>query len=193
MTIKEIHQPTRGFSLPETIAVLAVAGISVSLAVPSYQFFARADREATAVNTLVTTLQAARGSAIARNTTVTVCPSTGGESCNGHSWEDGWVVYTNSDDATPSARNVLLREGPQAGLQIQSPEFARGIQFHANGGVSAADNGSLSGQFLFCPAGTEAPFRTVVVLPHGKTASMAQPAATTRGGEPVRCRVENHS
>lgn len=193
MTIRVTQQPTRGFSLSETVGVLAIAGISVSLAVPSYQFLARADREATGVNTLVTTLQAARGSAITRNATVTVCPSAGGVACDGHSWEDGWLVYTKGDDSTASARNVLMREGPQAGLQIQSPEFAHGIEFHPNGGASATDNGALSGQFLFCPAGIEAAFRTVVVLPHGKIAAMAQAATPSRAGDPARCHVEKRS
>jgi type IV fimbrial biogenesis protein FimT len=185
---------TRGFSLPEMIGVLAVAGLSVSLAVPSYQFLLRADRESEAVNRLLTTLQVARSSAITRNTTITVCASLSGKTCDGHSWEDGWVALSTADGgADGTAGNVLLSETAQPGLQIQSREFAKAIEFHANGGATAADTAAISGQFLFCPAGTETVSREIVVLPHGKMAVTSPGALPRKSREPVSCRPENRS
>jgi type IV fimbrial biogenesis protein FimT len=185
---------TRGFSLPELIGVLAVAGLSVSLAVPSYQFLLRTDRQSEAVNRLLTTLQVARSSAITRNTTITVCASLGGKSCDGHSWEDGWLAWSNADaGADGVARHVLLSETAQPGMQIQSREFAKAIEFHANGGASAPDTGAISGQFVFCPAGSATASREIVVLPHGKMAVTSPGVLPGPSREPVGCRPENRS
>jgi type IV fimbrial biogenesis protein FimT len=184
----------RGFSLPELIGVLAVAGLSVSLAVPSYQFLLRNDRESVAVNHLLTTLQVARSSAITRNTTITVCASLGGKSCDGHAWEDGWVALSNTDGGPDAATgNVLLSEVAQPGVQIQSREFAKAIEFHANGGASARDTAAISGQFVFCPAGSETASREIVVLPHGRMAVTSPAASPAPSREPPGCRPENRT
>jgi Tfp pilus assembly protein FimT len=192
VTVRQIHQRNRGFSLPETIGVLAVAGLSVSLAVPSYQFLLRSDRESTATNRLVKTLQIARSSAITRNATITVCASRGGKECDGHSWADGWLAFSSADSAAdPAARTALLTEGPETGLQIESPEFARAIEFHANGGAAALDTGAISGQFLFCHAGSESVSRRVLVLPHGKTAVTGLSNPKNGAGQQPKCHPEN--
>ena len=189
-----LQQRTRGFSLPETIGVLAIAGIGLALAVPSYQSLAHADRDAGSVNRLVTTLHVARNSAITRNATVTVCPSSNGTDCSGHAWQDGWIAWSatgNSPDAT--TRQVLLSEGAQTGQQIQSPEFSTAIEFHANGSAAATDASARSGRFFFCPAGSETVSRTVVVLPNGKvTASSGEHAPEAASGS-FRCSPEIRS
>jgi type IV fimbrial biogenesis protein FimT len=185
---------TPGFSLPETIGVLAIAGISVSLAVPSYQFLARADRDAGAVNRLVTTLQVARNSAITRNSTVTVCPSSNGTDCDGRPWQDGWIAWSAGADGTaPASRRILLSESAQPGLQIQSQDFASAIEFHANGGAAATDAAAKGGQFLFCRAGSATVARAVTVLPNGKVAAISGENAHQAPGSSPRCIPENRS
>jgi type IV fimbrial biogenesis protein FimT len=93
-----------GFTLIELLVVMAIAGLLLGLAVPSFSEMMRNNRLTTEANNLVTAFNIARSEAINRRGTITVCPSTNQTSCNGDSWDDGWIVL---DDNTNEVIQVF--------------------------------------------------------------------------------------
>jgi type IV fimbrial biogenesis protein FimT len=106
---------SRGFTLIELITTLAVAGILVTLAVPSFSEVIKNNRLITQENDFVTTLNLARSEAIRRSGRVTVCKSSNQTSCSGAGgWEQGWIVFNdvnNDGVVTNPATNVLRVHG----------------------------------------------------------------------------------
>ncbi len=172
-----------GFTLSETLAALAVTGLGVAFAVPGMQALAERNRQATAVNQLVTTLHLARSEAVMRNRSVTVCASTAGEQCDSTTWEAGWITFidTDADGARATGDQLLERAAPLPGLVLRSTAFADGLSFGPNGRVA----GTGHGEFDFCAPGATAPDRVLFVRASGQPALGDQPVeATATGCEP---------
>jgi type IV fimbrial biogenesis protein FimT len=114
----------------ETLVVMAIAAILLSVAVPSFQYVTNVNRIAGEVNGLLGDLQFARVEAIKEGQTVTACTSSNGTSCDGSSaWNGGWIVFADANgNATVDAGESVLR--------VQSP-FTSTDTFTATNGVSA--------------------------------------------------------
>ncbi len=101
----------------ELMVVLSVAAILASLAVPSFRSVIQNNRLATQANELTGTMNFARGEAIKRGSSVTVCVSTDQATCTGGTaWENGWIAFAdiNRDrvftvDPNPLLTDTLLR------------------------------------------------------------------------------------
>lgn len=98
-----MHSQTQrncGFTLIELMLVVAVLGITVLVAAPSFQRAIHSNQLRTETSRLLSAINLARSEAISRNTIVSLCPSTyvsdGVESCS-DTYADGWIVFTNSD------------------------------------------------------------------------------------------------
>jgi type IV fimbrial biogenesis protein FimT len=142
-----------GFTLSELLTTVSVIGISLALVAPSFEAVTSNNRRATAVNQLVNSLHVARSEAITRNSRVTLCPSTNGESCTGGSaWADGWVVFADLDgDQVLDADDTVLASVPrQSRLTISSTEFSGVLSYRPNGRVMGETPNDNSGEFVFC-------------------------------------------
>lgn len=101
-----------GYSLIELMVTLALAGILMGVAVPSFTAVIDSNRLTTDANDLVTAINLARSEAIKRNLRVTLCKSANGSSCNANNnWSQGWIIFTdqNNDATYDSNADTLLR------------------------------------------------------------------------------------
>jgi type IV fimbrial biogenesis protein FimT len=90
-----------GVTLVELITALAVLAILVALAVPNFNDASLSARLNGFANSLVASAQVARSEAIKRNSTITLCSSSDGDTCDGADWDDGWIVLN------PTTNDVL--------------------------------------------------------------------------------------
>jgi type IV fimbrial biogenesis protein FimT len=108
-----------GFTLLELMITLALAGILVTLAVPSMRQFMRNGRLATASNDLLHSLSLARTEAIKRQSgRVTVCASADPNAADSalacsYGTMSGWIVFVdaNSDGQFDNGTDTVLSRG----------------------------------------------------------------------------------
>lgn len=119
-----------GFTLFELIAVMAIVGVMLALAVPSYQYIGNANRIAAEVNGLLGDLQFARSEALKEGQPVSVCASSNGTSCTGGTaWAGGWIVFSDQNG------NGALDSPPDFVIRAQNT-FAGTDTLTASGGVA---------------------------------------------------------
>ncbi|MCP5012166.1 MAG: prepilin-type N-terminal cleavage/methylation domain-containing protein [Aestuariibacter sp.] len=97
-----------GFTLVELMITLAIAGITLTLAVPALRETIIKNRVAAEVNSLVATLNKGRSEAVKRGNSVSFCTSSNGTSCGGN-WEQGWLMFDDTDgDGAFDAGETLI-------------------------------------------------------------------------------------
>jgi type IV fimbrial biogenesis protein FimT len=98
-----------------TITVLAIV---LGVGLPGLRDFVLNNRQVSTVNEMVASLQYARTEAIARNRTVSLCPSADGASCSGSEWSVGWIVFS---DTTPILGGNGTKDGDDTVLRHVEP------------------------------------------------------------------------
>lgn len=118
------HLRQHGFTLLELMIVLAIAGILVAVAAPSFQATIANNRIASVRDNLATAIKMTRNEAVTSNTPASICPSNDQSSCGG-GWNDGWIIFSDvnnngalnaSDgdrlvDVQSSMSNILIGAG----------------------------------------------------------------------------------
>jgi type IV fimbrial biogenesis protein FimT len=139
----------RGFTLIELLVTITVLAILLGIGVPGLRDFVLNNRQVSAVNEMVASLQYARTEAITRNRNVSLCPSSDGASCSGSDWAVGWIVFNDPDgDGSVDAGDTVLRH----------VEALSRIDFVSDGGIANAvtyrRNGrsTATGDFTLCDA-----------------------------------------
>lgn len=112
---------SQGFTIIELMVAIAVAGVLLSVAVPSFQNIARNNAVRAATNDLIATINLARQQSMSMRSEVSITPATGG-------WSNGWNIDFAEDaageDATYSGRD---------GVSVTSA--ATELAFRARGGM----------------------------------------------------------
>ncbi|MEM7251174.1 MAG: GspH/FimT family pseudopilin [Pseudomonadota bacterium] len=161
-----------GFTIPELMATLAVAGILAALAAPSFTDFIANERLRSAANDMVAMMFTARTEAIKRNRRVTVCKlsTTGANECTaancacdataGNDWSNGWMSFVddNSDGSLTAGEEVLqIAWAPRGSTEVDplaaDATVRNYISFLPRGNVrqTTADGGGIqSGTFRLC-------------------------------------------
>jgi type IV fimbrial biogenesis protein FimT len=111
------RNPSGGFSLIELLTALAVVGLVLLLAVPSFSGLLANTRLEGAAQTLVTHMAFARAEAVSRGIPVSMCSSSDGRTCSGGlDWRSGWIVFLGSAAADGKVHaSGLLRVQDAAG------------------------------------------------------------------------------
>lgn len=93
---------SRGFTLIELLVTIALIGILLGIAAPSFITFQRNSELTTTVNSFLAAASAARAEAMKRGLNAYVVPRTAGN------WATGWVAFVDGG-ATATADNVASR------------------------------------------------------------------------------------
>jgi type IV fimbrial biogenesis protein FimT len=132
----------RGFTILELMVTLAIAAVLFSMAAPSFSQLTIRNRLVTYANDFIATVNYARSEAIRRGSPVSICASSDGVNCAG-SWNDGWIVFANTDSDIPAAVDVgepLLRvhEGLGDNYTLTGDAvFATDVTYDMNGAANA--------------------------------------------------------
>ena len=172
----------RGLTLIELIATLTVVAIVTAVAIPQMGQFGRAAARRTAINDMMHSIFLARSKAIMANSVVSICRSEDGEYCStsAGNWENGWIVFMNTDRDQPAVRDVgeeiIQRHNGWRGGLITSNRTTFSFRPTTQSGV----NGTL----VFCdPLGSNADARAVIISHTGRPRVSARDASN----RPLSC------
>lgn len=158
-----------GFSLIELMVTVAVLAILVAIGLPSFQGSMRSNRVATGTNEFVASLSLARSEAIRSPGGAGICATTNGTLCNGDSWNDGWLVWSDLDGSgEPGGANdrVLRHVEGIAELEIEPGDAdVKKILFDPRGRAGTSLNFTI--QSTTCPEG-QALKRDLTLTPTGQ-------------------------
>ena len=101
----------RGFTLIELITTLAVVAIVLSIAIPSFKSQMLNNRSVALGEDFALAINMARSEAVKRAARVSICASKSGVACDGDSWGNGFVLFTDGathdSDADPLVEKIL--------------------------------------------------------------------------------------
>jgi type IV fimbrial biogenesis protein FimT len=155
----------RGFTMTELLTALTIAGISLSVAVPSFTAVVNNNRRATGINQFVSTMHIARSEAITRHARVRICPSSNGTSCQAVSWNKGWLAFVdlNNDQTIDAGEQVLVDVGELSKIDISTTEFPGFLIYRPSGRIMVATTAANSGELTFCDPRGASHARVIII------------------------------
>ncbi len=147
----------RGFTVVEMAAVLAIAVVLAGIAMPAITATLRSVQLSSATNDLLGGLLLARSESAKRGTRVVMCKSGDGGSCaNDGGWEQGWIVFADSNNNAVREVTETVIEGSQAlrnGLRVTGNlRIARYVSYSPNGATQLPAGSFQAGTFILCRA-----------------------------------------
>ena len=161
----------RGFTLMELMIAIAIVGVLLGLAWPSFTAMLESNRLAAASNSMIAGVNLARSEATRSNLAGGLCPSADGATC-GNDWSAGWLVWNDRDmnnakDANEPA--VRYFQGNPAQLTLGSALPVPVIVFDRRGRMAApAANVVLTAKAVGCASGAVNKQRTLTVTRAGQ-------------------------
>lgn len=165
---RAVHRPPQGYTLTELVSTLAIAGIVMALALPSFATLLQNNRLTTSVNTLASNLNYARSEAITRNQRIIVCKGTVEKGCDKHvEWHDGWIIFAdlNGDKILNGEDEVLWTQAalsPTQTLTWSAFPSANYAIYYPNGTASS------NGTFILCDERGAAAAKALIVAKTGR-------------------------
>lgn len=159
---------TRGFTIIELLITVAVLGVLVSLALPSFVTFINNGRISGASNEMLGDISYARSEAATRQADVAMCVSVDQATCApGQTWDLGRLIWvdSNADGLLTVGEPILRVSQSMSSTLVISTGFggADVIRFRPFGGLRPATGGSLR----LCPSSGSAG-RTISVAATGR-------------------------
>lgn len=149
-----------GYTLLESLVVLAVAGTLVALAAPPLAGVLHGMRLHAVSTDLLHPLLAARNQALKGQGHVTVCASGDGGTCAPEGrWEQGWIVFQDGNrSGTREPEEPLLQQvpAPPAGWRIHAnAPLGRYVSYGPMGASQLASGAFQAGTFTVCRASAQ--------------------------------------
>ena len=120
-----------GFTLYELLITMLVIGVILAIGVPNMSEFSQNSRLTSTSNDLLSSFQLARSEAARAKTNITICasanPLAAGATCDGGSFEDGWIVFIDLN-------GDLNRAGAGENVLRSHPPVPSGVTVTTNGG-----------------------------------------------------------
>ncbi|RUM92723.1 MAG: general secretion pathway protein GspH [Thiothrix sp.] len=143
------YQYSTGFTLIELLITLAIAAISLFIAVPSLQQNLNSNRLTTQANSLISSFYSTRSEAIKRNTRVTMRKS-------GTDWKNGWIIFTDGNnnalfDAALGEKLLNQSSALTGGNTLHGNRFVRDyISYTGDGGSRSKTGAFQAGTLMLC-------------------------------------------
>jgi type IV fimbrial biogenesis protein FimT len=151
-----------GFSLVELLIAIAIFGLLVLAAGPSYRNWIAAQELANHAHFLAGTLNLARSEAIKTGYRVNLCKSPDRQQCadDGSGWEGGWILYVdeNQDGEISAGETVIRIDGPPGnGITVRGNRPVSDYVSYTSLGHARMLSGALQmGTFVVCKPGQNA-------------------------------------
>lgn len=164
---------SRGFTLVELLVVLCVAGVLLTLSVPSFGRIISSSRLTSASNALLSSMYLARSEAIKRHGRVALCKTIDGVACAATGgWEQGWIVFsdTNNNGVRDSDEPIIERiQGLTAMRATGNSPVAKYVSYVATGTTRLIGGGLQAGTVTVCAEpGTSDEARQIVISSVGR-------------------------
>lgn len=162
-----------GTTLLEMMVVLAVAAITLGIALPGMGALMDSRVLSVATNDILASLHLARSESIKRGSRAVLCPSEDGNVCSGGGWHDGWLVFqdlNNNAARDDGEALILVRPALPAGIRLTGNQFVSNyISYAPNGGTKLV-GGFLQGGTLTVCKTAESPIeaRQLVISTTGR-------------------------
>lgn len=144
-----------GFTLVEALTVTAVAAVLVSVAAPSIGGLVDSSRVSAASNELLGDLLFTRSESMKRRQRVVLCKSSDGQSCAAAGgWQQGWIVFADTDDdGQRDPGETLLRAQPALGGMLRlsgTASVAKYVSYVPSGATRLVGGGFQAGTLTVC-------------------------------------------
>ena len=173
----------RGFTLIEFIFTTAILVTLCAISLPALASLMQGGQSRAAHNTLLTTLNLARSSAVSRGSEIVLCPSADQNHCDDSIWwQHGWIVFQDLDrNGTRNGAEPLLSvTQAQPGMAIASSTGREHVTYRIDGSSTGTNL-----TFTLCDRRGSSRASTIVVSNSGRsrqgTPTKAQAAAACAG------------
>lgn len=149
----------RGFTLIEMMVAVAILAILLAIGIPAFGALIDNQRLDSSTDSLMRSVQFARGEATRRNRHVTMTPL-------GDGWHSGWVVFLDANNnGMLDVDEVILREDrPPRRIHIHTNSaIASYLRYNAQGVSELLNGGFQAGTFSFCPTQPTALGRQLII------------------------------
>lgn len=174
-----------GYSLTELTTTLAIAGILAATAAPAMQDLVHEQRLVTHVNQLLGDLHLARSESIKRGGPVVLCKSGDGVACSTTTnWQNGWLVFVDSDDDSTVDVNepvIRVQQALSAGVTLRFGAFGPGTGRYVT--YLSTGLAEQNGTFTFCDPRGASNARAILITQAGR----ARISSRASDGGPLSC------
>ncbi len=173
----------RGFTLIELLVTIAVAGVLIAIAVPSFKYIITKTRLDTTSLELSDAISFARSESVKRNRTIIFCKTQNAESANCLTTGTAWEYWLVKQNANSSSEDDVIKRGNfssyKATIQITTANIiGNKINFHTDGLARSGRSLLNNAHIIVCALGlTNNSKRTINISAAG------QPSISKASGE----------
>jgi type IV fimbrial biogenesis protein FimT len=160
---------SRGLTLVELLAVLAIASILLGAGIPSFSGLIRSTKLTNSANDLFASLITARSEAAKRHARVALCKSADGVTCaKAGGWEQGWIVFhdVNDNGTREAGEQIVSRIDPlPKDMRVSGNlNVARYVSYAPTGETQLASGAFQAGTITLCNASSKGEDARQIVL-----------------------------